>query len=227
MYRTVKPLNKKLVALLFMSIICTAKIIAGDDASQNIRLAHGLETHFTDPRYTLYSDRDLSARSITPVFTGRTKLHCVTSIKEAQEALQYGADINAVDNNGYTPIQYLIMRKNYPTAIYLLQHDARICDADKSYLLSKFHQYKNKFATSENALHCATSIKEIDDVLKYGADINAVDNNGITAIQYMIVKKNIPSAIYLLQNKAKISDRDKKYLLEQYKNLYGKQKALF
>ena len=143
MYRTAKLFNKKLVVLFFTSLICTAQIISSDHASKNIILIYGLEPQFSNPHYTLYSDRDLSAAAkendnLPPLVLGRTKLHCASLIKEAQEALKYGADINAVDNNGLTAIQFMIIRKCYSTAVYLLNNKAKISAADKKYLMQQY-----------------------------------------------------------------------------------------
>lgn len=112
MYRTAKLFNKKLVVLFFTSLICTAQIISSDHASKNIILIYGLEPQFSNPRASL--------------------------IKEAQEALKYGADINAVDNNGLTAIQFMIIRKCYSTAVYLLNNKAKISAADKKYLMQQY-----------------------------------------------------------------------------------------
>lgn len=233
---TQKFFHKRYAFLLFMMIISNSSIILTSQSSNpSFLICKGFEIYFTDPGYVLYSDKDAPAfisrydgsnppRLLPPVLFGRTQLHCAKSAWHAHKTLKYGADINAQDNNGCTPLGYMYMRKQTTIARYLEKNGAKLSTQDKKYI---FQLYKAQILSAENALHCATSIEEIKELLDCGANINARDKDGFTVIQKMIMKKSLIAALYLLKNKATISDHDKKLVFMQYNKLSQDQKKLF
>ena len=57
---------------------------------------------------------------------GMTPLHCATTIQEAQKLVQCGCDVNARDNDGLTPMQYMMYHDRKEIAVYL-----RLCAGAK------------------------------------------------------------------------------------------------
>lgn len=147
MYLKIKLSTKKFAIMAFIIANFSSSIVASKKPQQNLFIWYGLEENFSNPKYRLYSDRELSNRVENPILTGRTKLHCARSTKEAQEALKHGADINAQDNNGLTPIQYMIMRNFTSVGIFLLEHKARISQDDKRVLYAQYKKYKKLYPT--------------------------------------------------------------------------------
>ena len=69
--------------------------------------------------------------------TGYTPLHEAQTVKQAQDVIKYGPDINARDNQNRTPIQHRISERNTETALYLFDQGAIITPEDKTKLIKQ------------------------------------------------------------------------------------------
>lgn len=126
-------------------------------------------------------DRDLSGR-----VAGWTPLHYAIvynlNTNIAAELIKYGADVEARDDNGYTPISNASWLGSNDMILLLLQHNADV---------------NARSDTGETALMRASSggprhgLNEEDDfaqtiriLIQNGASLNARDNSGRTALHY-------------------------------------------
>ncbi|MDD4954920.1 MAG: ankyrin repeat domain-containing protein [Candidatus Omnitrophica bacterium] len=110
---------------------------------------------------------------------GDSPLHAVARRRdggsEAVEVLiRKGADINAKDDAGHTPLQLCVASRNYQVAESLLKNGADIKVRDKS---------------GKTVLHWAAqegSYNMSKMLIKYEAPVNAKDNNGLTPLHLTV-----------------------------------------
>lgn len=87
-----------------------------------------------------------------------------------EEALSLGADVNAADDDGWTPLIYAAYRGNTDITILLLKYRTNINAVDK---------YGN---TALMTVCWRGNTDMVKLLLRYGADINIVSNDGNTAL---------------------------------------------
>ncbi|MBU6475417.1 MAG: ankyrin repeat domain-containing protein [Alphaproteobacteria bacterium] len=141
-------------------------------------------------------------------------------IKTMQDLIKRGADINAQDNLGYTPLIIAARLGRIDCARILLGHGAEIDKADHqghtALLWASFYGYTETATLlagrgadpdvrgkKGTALTCATFFgrEEIVRVLlQYGADIDKADPNGLTPV--MLARQNEDESIGALLHEA-------------------------
>ena len=117
---------------------------------------------------------------------GRTPLHKVSNAKDAQVLLDHGADVNAKDNEGKTPLHTV---SNAEVVEVLLAHNADINAKDNE---GKTPLYERN-----------TELTKV--LLAHNANINAKDNNGRTPLHTGL---NVKTAKVLLDHGADINAKD-------------------
>ena len=103
--------------------------------------------------------------------TVSTALHCaaVNDARETAEILfRYGADVHAINKNGYTPLHFAAANNSYKTARMLLNHGANV-NAEDDHGNTPLH-----YAASNNAHRAVATL------LNHGANVNAKNNNDET-----------------------------------------------
>ena len=131
------------------------------------------------------------------------------------------ADINHRDRFGWSPL-YCAVLDNHPDLVrYYLKHgaDVNIRDRDKKTTLMLC--FESIFLAAEEAL----TLAEI--LIQGGADLEAQDKNGSTALFYAIEKGNDKAIEFLLNSGASMEIRDKKgntallYALQRFNCKFG------
>ena len=105
--------------------------------------------------------------------TVSTALHCaaVNDARETAEILfRYGADVHAINKNGYTPLHFAAANNSYKTARMLLNHGANV-NAKDDHGNTPLH-----YAASNNAHRAVATL------LNHGANVNAKNNNDETPL---------------------------------------------
>ncbi|XP_077297918.1 uncharacterized protein LOC143919459 [Arctopsyche grandis] len=124
-------------------------------------------------------------RRIKPNITDvnlRTPLHCAVLTNDLEEIakllIRNGADLNAADNFGCTPLHYAVEKSKYYFAEMLIEEGADINARDKLGRTA-LHKYPKN------------SIPFVNMMLKNGADVNILDKYGRSPLYYMAIAKNL------------------------------------
>ncbi|MBQ7660211.1 MAG: ankyrin repeat domain-containing protein [Alphaproteobacteria bacterium] len=173
-------------------------------------------------------------------FEGRTKLHdvCLCNIKYSNEKrcskialilLSNGANINAQDDHGLTPLMYAEMN-NTPLDDLLLKHSANIslmdrwgntvldraCQAGNEKFVDSLTEHGvniNQKEASVALIHAAKNghLSLVKKLKEMGADINAQDVEGRTAIIASIDRvEPYPEVVdFLIKNGADLSNKNR------------------
>ena len=111
-----------------------------------------------------------AAKTLATDSNGRTALHRCKTAAEAAAVLKLGADVNAGDKAGATPLQHACYQGNLELAKALLAAGANV-NVDSKYSLPSLHAA------------CNYGFFEIaKELLAHGADVNA-KKNGLTPLQ--------------------------------------------
>lgn len=128
---------------------------------------------------------------------GFTPLH-IAAAKGSRECvlllLKYGADVNKKDEDGHTPLWEAIAGKHRSIAKLLYENGARFDSESEGNFLCLAAQRNDLDAMME--------------LLKYGADINATNHQGLTALHVAIMQERPETVNFLLQNGADIDKPD-------------------
>ena len=156
------------------------------------RIAEFLNTARSNKNATDYliknSESDVNAKDQE----GRTALHNATSIQITQTLVEHGADIEAVDKNGYTPLIYHLNKRNDRIAKYLITVGANVnAKSQKS---------------DKTALHWEQKLYLVKLLVEHGADIESVTKNGWTPLISQLKEGRIDIVKYLLSVGASITD---------------------
>ncbi|MCD6046295.1 MAG: ankyrin-3-like, partial [Gammaproteobacteria bacterium] len=126
---------------------------------------------------------------------GLTPLHCWARWDEgdnptAQLLLDKGADVNAKDKEGKTPLFYAVNKKDVSRAQLLLDKGADVNAKDKE---------------GNTPLFCAVHNKDVplaQLLLDKGADVNAKDSDGLALLHLAVQKQDEPMVRLLLEKGA-------------------------
>jgi ankyrin repeat protein len=112
-----------------------------------------------------------------------------------------GADVNAKNKQGQTPIQVAWMNNNWDAVTYLIEKGAYLSDED----------IKTKDAQGDQPIHHAVlshNQKFMNLLIAKGADVNAKNKQGQTPIQVALMINNWDAVTYLIEKGAYLSDED-------------------
>ena len=143
--------------------------------------------------------------------------------------IEKGADVNAKSSCGWTA---LLLAKTLPIAKILVEHGAKIEDTLSNgktpliehsfmgdtdvvkYLLSLGANVKAKDENGDTALHLANNVEISKALVEHGADIDAIDNEGMTPLIYSArwggLKKEIIAYLESVGANKSIKDKDGK-----------------
>jgi len=136
-----------------------------------------------------------------PEKLGDIFFHTVFGIKEGvvRAVEEYGADVNAEDEYGFSPIHYACRRPSKKIAEYLLQSGA-----------SPNAISNNRSASSPLFLAIEGGDLEVIHLLvQHGANVDLADENGVTPLQLAIQKSRRLVCAFLIFNNANLSLVDK------------------
>jgi len=116
-----------------------------------------------------------------------------------EESIRNGEDINQTNEKGYTVLMLSSMGVSPTFARILLEHGANV---------NEQYYGENGFAHGETSLHMAAiygSWEIAQELLRYGADIEMVDNRGDTPLGVSVANDNIEVVKVLLKEGACIN----------------------
>jgi hypothetical protein len=146
---------------------------------------------------------DLNAKSQR--FFGRTPLHLAASENNTKGFLEIlvpaGADIDAIDDTGNTPLIISIESKNNINARCLIDLGANI------------HVANNYGGTAISRAVSKGNYDIIELLLKRGANVNVRDKNGETLLSIAIGNDDIRMVQFLIKHGADLNDRSKNPLV--------------
>jgi ankyrin repeat protein len=119
----------------------------------------------------------------------RNLLHLANDLELTKLLLDKGADVNARDAGGFTPLRVAIERKNDLELIKLL--------------LAKGANINAKDSIGNTPLHIAAALdrfEEVELLLQKGADVNAKNDDGKTPLNLAVAYRN-PRIITIIQRK--------------------------
>lgn len=125
---------------------------------------------------------------------GRTLMHWASSPEMIDLLVEYGFQIDAVDENDDTPLLLAIKEGDYELVQAFLNHD------------SNPNHYNNK---GNNALMLAIEKNDIpvmELLLDNGADINSTNDHGYTALMYAAYHCNSDATNLLIKNRAGLDE---------------------
>jgi ankyrin repeat protein len=147
-------------------------------------------------------------------YAGATPLHFMAtegSIEKVQLLLNAGADVNALDSHGCSPLMYALCYKKFDVAKELINAGASVRN-ELTEETPFTTDNETVFYSQTTALHIAaltgadTSL--LQDLLDKGADLNAVDSQGFSVLYQAFFSGNLDGANYLIQCGAKVGCAD-------------------
>jgi ankyrin repeat protein len=140
---------------------------------------------------------------------GEQALHLATNhpnqVHLLELLLELGADVNLIDNFGASAFDWAVMRMGAITPETFLKHGSIVGLETFAPSFSRSHSYTPDSDSESQSTHCEQMIALF---LKHGADINARDADGTTALHRATVHCDSPAVQLLLNQGAdvKISD---------------------
>lgn len=155
-------------------------------------------------------------------------------IEKVKELLSEGADIKAVNQQGYTALEQAVRLGNQALTEVLIASGARICAENQSGFTILMHaiccqhtelaEYLIKLGADVNKPNAmgltplmiaveAKSIQNIKLLIKYGANVNAVNQNGMTAIIIAVIKNNVKMAKVLIKKGANLTQENRSLVM--------------
>lgn len=154
----------------------------------------------------------------TPLMQASGMFHC-DEPAVVDLLIKSGADINATDNYGYTPLLYAARRNNYFTMKYLLDKGANISATTKegeTVLMVLVANIRNSLLSFNERPHIILDIVKL--LASHGVDINAKDKKGKGVLDYT------QEEFYLRVGKEKIKEYyDGKDLIDMLKEAGAKE----
>ena len=170
---------------------------------------------------------------ITPLISAILTYKPANSFNEINDdmtmtLIEKGADINAVDRDGKTPLIYAISYKKYNIAIKLIEKGADMNAKDKNGLSALMHAYKTKTDSLRNSrtpeiIAEEQKLDEIIEILKKSeAQIGGIKRNshvGLLGLTHSI-KRNSPVGLLGLTHSIKRNSKDYYHKYIKYKQKY-------
>lgn len=128
--------------------------------------------HGADPNLEIrQTEKKANGSTEIPIVKGMTAMHIVNHPVLIKLLLQYGANINKRDENGYAPILMATTERGFNQ------------DSAVQYLISRGADVKMRGYDGKSVLH-SKFIKEdtLCELIKAGAEVNAADENGNTPL---------------------------------------------
>jgi len=116
-----------------------------------------------------------------------TQRHHPDNALLTQTMLQHGADINAMEKYGRTPLFWAAFCHRADTAALLIQHRANVNATDV-----------NGLSPLGVAIRYDGSLQTVCLLLQHGANVNATDEQGVTPLMWAIIYDDSPDIIRLL-----------------------------
>jgi ankyrin repeat protein len=195
-------------------------IKVGSDQSVETLLEHGVDLNAIKyhPLIFAIKERVSSASFYKPIEPYKIKQQeCIIKL-----LLKYGADVHAIDNNGMTTLMYVVEACLDALLLPQLLQTVNICDNLKRTALhlavnsQKCIEVLLKYGAQINVvdqmhktpLMYAKRLNTIQLLLAEGADVTVVDVSGKTALMYAIQQNNIEVTEALLNAKSDINAVD-------------------
>ena len=118
-------------------------------------------------------------------------------LDEVMELVEKGADVNAKDKDGWTPLHYAASNGYLDVVKFLVENGADVDAEDKD---------------SQTPLHVAAFFGHLDVVkflVKNGAYVNAMDNDGQTPLHVAASNGHLDVVKFLVKNGADVNAKDK------------------
>lgn len=145
-------------------------------------------------RFLLLYGADINARDEnlkSPLMAAIEK----KSFSTAKLLIDMGASVKVSDENGYTPLHYAVLN-NQKELVSVITN--KLCDVDAT----------DNEGNSPLFYSVGKSKDIMNTLLRAGADINGTNSDGKTALHQAVIKKNIESVKFLLENGANVNIKD-------------------
>ena len=107
--------------------------------------------------------------------------------------IEKGADINAKEINGYTPLHFAVMHEKIPIASMLIKHGSNVQSSCNS-------------GNTPLHLACARSLELSKLLINNGGDVNAVNLNGQTPIRFAMSTNQLSVVDMLIKEGAYVKE---------------------